>query len=153
MTPYADTNLFTRLYLDLPEARAADRLVAAARSGKASLLPVIWLHRIELANAFEFSVWLGRQPGHPAVTPQQAAAAWATFREDIEAETFLQPVRPDLSALEASFEDLSHRHTARHGFRTCDLLHVAAARTLGCDAFWSFDERARKLAALEGLSI
>ena len=49
------------------------------------------------------------------------------------------------------FEDLVHRHTARHGFRTYDILHVATALTLGCENFWSFDERANKLAALEGL--
>ena len=43
------------------------------------------------------------------------------------------------------------QHTARHGFRTYDLLHVASALTLKCDGFWSFDPKASKLAALEGL--
>ena len=34
-----------------------------------------------------------------------------------------------------------------------DLLHVASALVLACDTFWSFDPKASKLAALEGLRI
>ncbi|MBI4024534.1 MAG: hypothetical protein HY360_06100 [Verrucomicrobia bacterium] len=34
----------------------------------------------------------------------------------------------------------------------CYLLHVSAALLLGCDSFWSFDAKASKLAALEGLA-
>ncbi|MDO8543699.1 MAG: type II toxin-antitoxin system VapC family toxin [Opitutaceae bacterium] len=153
MKPYADTNFFTRLYLDLPESAEADQWLAAARSGNASPVPVTWLHRMELVNAFEFSVWLGRQGGHPFVSAQQAAVALATFGEDVGGGTFLRVARPDSSALEAVFEETSLRHTARHGFRTYDLLHVVSARILGCDHFFSFDLRARKLAALEGLKV
>lgn len=53
--------------------------------------------------------------------------------------------------LEGQFEELSLRHTAKHGFRTYDLLHVSSALVLGCDTFWSFDPKASRLAALEGL--
>lgn len=38
-----------------------------------------------------------------------------------------------------------------HGFRTYDIIHVATALALGCDTFWSFDQKARKLANLQGL--
>lgn len=153
MKPYADTNFFTRVYLDLPESEEADRLLATARSGDSPPLPITWLHRMELINAFEFSVWLGKQGGHPAVSPQQAAVALATFQQDVEAKTFLRLARPDLPALESMFEETALRHTARHGFRTYDILHVVSARLLGCDQFFSFDRRARKLAALEGLTV
>lgn len=153
MKPYADTNFFTRIYLNLPESAQADRLLAAARSGDASPLPVTWLHRMELVNAFEFSIWLGKQGGHPAVSLQQAAVALATFHEDVEARTFLRVVRPELPPLESLFEEAALRHTARHGFRTYDILHVVMARLLGCEQFFSFDQRARKLAALEGLTV
>ena len=117
MKPYADTNFFTRVYLDLPESDRADRLLAAARSGDSAPVPVTWLHRMELVNAFEISVWLGKQGGHPVVSLQQAAVALATFHEDLAARTFLRVVRPDLSALETMCEETSLRHTARHGFR------------------------------------
>ncbi len=151
MKPYADTNLFTRFYLDLPESEAADALVAEVQSGEVAPLPITWLHRIELVNAFEHSVYLGRQPDHPRVASEQAAIALATFREDLAAQEFFRPVRLPEAELEKQAEALALRHTAKHGFRTYDLLHVAAALLLGCDTFWSFDARALKLARLEGL--
>ena len=45
------------------------------------------------------------------------------------------------------------RHTAKHGFLTYDMLHVASDLLLGCDTFWSFDIQVRKLAELEGLNV
>jgi predicted nucleic acid-binding protein len=57
------------------------------------------------------------------------------------------------SEVERQFEELSLRHTARHGFRTYDLLHVASALALKCDTFWSFDSKASKPAELEGLKV
>src|SRR5580658_2298822 len=103
MKPYADTNFFTRLYLPLPESEKADRLLESARKGPA--VPVTWLHRMELVNALELSVWLGRQGGHPAVSAQQAAVALATFQGDLAARTFLTPASPDFTRLEAWFEE------------------------------------------------
>jgi len=151
MKPYADTNFFTRLYLPLPESQGADRLLESARQGPA--IPVTWLHRMELVNAFELSVWLGRQGGHRAVSPQQAAIAFATFREDLEAKTYLAPATVDTTRLETWFEETAGRHTAKYGFRTYDILHVVSARILGCDFFFSFDQKARKLAELEGMAV
>lgn len=151
MKAYADTNFFTRLYLPLPESDEADRLLDAARKGPA--VPVTWLHRMELINAFELSVWLGKQGAHPTVSPQQAAMAVATFREDLEAMAFLAPANPDPAKLASLFEETAQRHTAKHGFRTYDILHVVSARLLGCDSFFSFDQKARKLARLEGLDV
>jgi predicted nucleic acid-binding protein len=153
MKAYADTNFFTRVYLALPESAQADRLLESARRQELAALPVTWLHRMELANAFELSVWLSRQGGHLRVVAQQAATALATFQEDLVAQTFLTAVRPDFGAVEKLFGEIVGRQTAKHGFRTYDVLHVASARVLGCDAFFSFDERARKLARLEGLLV
>jgi predicted nucleic acid-binding protein len=153
MKPYADTNFFTRVYLALPESEKADRLLEVARKGDSPAVPVTWLHRMEIANALELSVWLGKQGGHPRVTSHQAAVAFATFKEDLDDQTFLLPAQTEPSDLHALFEETVARHTARHGFRTYDILHVVSARLLGCDHFFSFDERAKKLAALEGLGV
>jgi predicted nucleic acid-binding protein len=153
MKPYADTNFFTRVYLALPESEKADRLLDAARGGHSPALPITWLHRMELANAFELSVWLSKQGGHPRVSSQQAAVAFATFKEDLAEQKFLLPLQADPSDLRALFEATVARHTAKHGFRTYDILHVASAQLLGCDHFFSFDERARKLAKIEGLRV
>ena len=56
-----------------------------------------------------------------------------------------------LPELEAPLEELALSHTANHGFRTYDLIHVASALILNNSEFWSFDPKASKLAALEGL--
>ena len=151
MKPYADTNFFTRAYLSLPESDQADQLFALAQRKGASRLPVTWLHRMELTNAIQMSVWLGKQGGHPRVTPENAAVALETFRNDVAAENFLVPATVDISALQPFFEDTAARHTAKNGFRTYDILHVVSARLLGCDHFFSFDAKASKLAKLEGL--
>ena len=132
MTPYADTNFFSRVYLSLPNSDAADRLLETARKGDCPQLPVTWLHQMELANAFALSVWMGKQGGHPRVTPENAAVALHTFKSDLREEMFIRRATVEL--------------------RTYDILHIAFARLLGCDHFFSFDERARKLAALEGLT-
>lgn len=153
MIPYADTNFFTRVYLLLPESQQADNLFAIAKSKGAARLPVTWLHRIELANAIEMSVFLGKQGGQSRVSPQNAAVALETFREDISAETFLHSATIDVSAILPLFEEIAARHTAKHGFRTYDILHVVSARLLGCDHFFSFDAKANALAKLEGLKI
>lgn len=153
MKPYADTNFFTRAYLKLPDSGEADCLLAMAAEGKANPLPVTWLHRIETINAFQLHIFFARSPGQPYVTPEQAALALANYRDDLQRATFLTPAAIATVELERQFEDLSLRHTARYGFRTYDLLHVASALVLKCDGFWSFDPKASKLAALEGLKV
>src|ERR1035441_2170952 len=110
MKPYADTNFFTRVYLALPESEKADRLVDAARRGESPAVPITWLHRMELANAFELSVWLSKQGGHPRVSSQQAAIAFATFKEDLAEQKFLLPAQTDPSDLRALFEAAVARH-------------------------------------------
>ncbi len=56
-----------------------------------------------------------------------------------------------LSEIERDVESLVARYTARHGFRTYDILHVASARALGCSRFLTFDAKAQKLAQLVGM--
>lgn len=152
MTPYADTNFFTRLYLQLADTSEALELVEQATRKKASPLPVTWLLRLELINAIQFHVFAG-QTGQVRVTPEQAAMALATFREDVSQAEFLRLTPVPFEDLERQFQEMSLRHTARHGFRTYDLLHVASALVLECDTFWSFDSKASKLAHLEGLRV
>ena len=153
MKPYADTNFYTRVYLSLPESEQADLLFTLAKGRGAARLPVTWLHQMELANAIEMSVWLGKQGGRPHVTPQNAAVALETFRSDLAEEAFLHGATLEVSALQPLFQETSARHTAKHGFRTYDILHVVSARLLGCDHFFSFDAKANALAKIEGLKI
>ena len=82
MKPYADTNVLTRLYLNLPETPAASALLRASKT-TADRIPITWLHRVEFANAVEIHVFLGQQGGHIRVTPEQAALAHGLFADDL----------------------------------------------------------------------
>jgi predicted nucleic acid-binding protein len=152
MKPYADTNLFTRLYLQLPETPRALQWIGHAQRASAAAVPITWLHRMEFTNAVQQHVFAGNS-GQLRVTSEQAAIALMSFREDLSRDEFLHSAFVDLHELELQFEELSLRYTAKHGFRTYDLLHVASALLLKCDTFWTFDPKASKLANFEGLKI
>ncbi len=152
MKPYADTNFLTRLYLLLPGTSDAVHQMNRLRVSGKGVLPITWHHRLETINAFQLLVFSGhKMPHQPRVTFEQAAAAHASFRADLANPAFLQETPLAWSDLEREFEELALRHTAKHGFRTYDLLHVASALALKCDSFWSFDSKACRLAELEGL--
>ena len=138
MRPYADSNLFSRFYLRLSESEETAGLMEAARAEGTAPLPVSWLHRLEIVNALQLYVFAGKG-GQIRVTPEQAASAHATFITDLREGLFLRSAQVELPALAAQFEELALRHTAKHGFRTYDLIHVASALILNCDEFWSFD--------------
>jgi predicted nucleic acid-binding protein len=56
-----------------------------------------------------------------------------------------------LEDIATEYDSLVARYTAREGFRTYDVVHVASARILGCGKFLTFDDKAKKLAKLAGL--
>jgi predicted nucleic acid-binding protein len=154
MRPYADSNFLTRLYLLLPGTNDAIREMERLRNNGKESLPITWHHRLETVNAFQLLVFASAQSSNQSrITLEQAAAAQADFRSDIAKAAFFSAAPLGSGDLERQFEELSLRHTARYGFRTYDLLHVASALILKCDTFWSFDLKASKLAALEGLEV
>ena len=153
MKLYADTNFFTRFYFSLRESPVAAGLLVRAREREAAPLPVTWLHRLEVVNAFELHVFGARAQGLSRVTQRQAGAAQANFRTDLAQANFLQTAPLPEEKLRAECEELSLRHTARRGLRVYDVIHVASALLLGCDTFWSFDAKAARLAKLEGLKL
>ncbi len=153
MNPYADTNFYTRIYLQLPESRLADQLLRDALKNEARPLPLTWLLRVEIVNAFQLHVFQARDAGQSYISAQQAGLASQNFHNDAQSAEFLRPAVVPVADLEKKFEELSLRRTARHGFRTYDLLHVASAVLLECDTFWSFDTKASHLAKLEGLQV
>ena len=152
MKTYADTNFFTNLALPLAFTAEAQGLIAVAVAAGATPFPAPLLLRLEVANAFQRLVYETRH-GNPTarVTPEAALMAGGDFTDDLRNGIILRRVHLSESILERQFDLLCQRYTAKEGFRTYDLLHVSAALVLGCDAFWSFDTRARKLAKLTGL--
>ncbi len=151
MKVFADTNFYTNLWLELTHTDRANALYDNLLKSGGSL-PVTRLVRMELTNAFQRLVYESRHGSQGLrVSPESALAAHGDFDAELIAGDILVWQLISEDELEATFETLAYRHTATEGFRTYDLLHVAAALVLGCDTFWSFDARARRLAKLAGL--
>ena len=154
MKPYADTNFFMALFCQGPHESTSQQLHRQAGESGAEPYPVTMLGRMELINAFQQAVFFTKT-GVPGiqVSWEHALAAEALFFEQLARGQFWRPVVVSERLLERQFQDIAHRHTAKEGFRTYDILHVSSALVLGCNAFWSFDKKAKKLAKLEGLDV
>lgn len=151
---YADTNFLTTLFCPGPNAHEAERLNDQAARTQAGPYPVTLLCRLEFVNALQQTVFATRHgvPGFH-ITPEHALVVEAEFHERLADGSLLYQAAISESEIEKQFHTLVHRHTAKEGFRTYDIMHIASALVLGCDTFWSFDAKAKKLAKLEGLKV
>jgi predicted nucleic acid-binding protein len=141
LSAYADTSFLVSLYtLDVNSPSAA-RLMRHAKL-RVAITP---LGELELVNAFQLRVF------RKELTPSEARASAALFRQDLEAGVFeMKPLSP------TAFERAKHlvrKRSAVLGTRTLDLLHVASALALQSDVFYTFDQHQLKLAKAEGLAL
>jgi len=132
----------------------ASRLNELAAEIQAGPYPVTLLCRLEFVNAIQLAVFATRHgvPGFQ-LAPEHALVLEAEFHEQLAEGNQMFHARPLDHEIERQVHTLVHRHTAREGFRTYDILHVSSALVLGCDTFWSFDAKAKKLAKMEGLEV
>ena len=142
MSGYADTGFLASLFLLKGTTAVAEKCMA----GLNAPLPLIPLAILELRNTFNLAVARKR------ITFVDRDALWRQFEAQIRGGLF---VETSLSAadLHARARELSDRHTPKLATRSLDLLHVAAAKLLNAREFYSFDERQRKTAAIEGLKV
>ena len=150
MNTYVDTNALVRFYL--PRNRQ-DLTKLPELLSYSNPFPVPQLLRMETLNAFQRLVFEWKHGRSWRVTPEIAAIATSQFDEDLEAQTFLKRTTIPLHELEMVFEKLVAKHSAKHGFRTYDILHVASALIMDCKSFLTFDVKVKMLAELEGLSV
>ncbi len=151
MTTYLDANFLVRMYLELPGCEEALQLVKSRRGRRSWPFPITNLLKMEVVNALYRLVFESRTGGQWRVTPESAAMAIGDFEQDLVEGLFLARSPLALEDIEPEFDDLAARYTARHGFRTYDVTHVASARTMGSKRFLTFDAKAKKLANLAGL--
>ena len=153
MRVFADTNFYVNLLIPLRHSEEALSLLPSIQQQNTSL-PITRLLRREITNAFQRLVFDSRQRAHDfRVTSEIALSARIQIDYEMESEEAMHWQEMDEVVLDAAFESLVYRHTAKHGFRTYDIQHVASALCLGSDQFWSFDRKARQLAELEGLAV
>ena len=151
MKTYLDANALVRYYLDLPGREVVANHFRDQQAAIAWPLPITDLLRFEVTNAFEQMVFASRHGKQIAVSPQMALAAQADFAQDLASGAQFKSVALTLADLEREFDALVRKYTAKHGFRTYDILHVSSALTLDCRCFVSFDIKANTLAKLIGL--
>jgi hypothetical protein len=142
MVAFADTGFVASLYLKDSTSAPARAAIQAAPT----VLPLTPLVLLELRNAINRAVQRQR------ITATQRDALW----QDVEADIgggFLVPTPVASDQLHQKARQLSDRHTPTLGTRSLDLLHLAAALLLEAEVFFSFDDRQRKAAASEGLTV
>ena len=142
MNAYADTGFVVTLYkLEITSERAAALMAKQTQSVRMSQLG-----EIEFTNALQLAVF------RKDLTPREAMLKKRLFQEDVANGIFtIVPV--PAATLFAKTAELAHRHSARLGTRSLDLMHIAAALLLGAETFFSFDERQLKAAKAEGLKV
>jgi predicted nucleic acid-binding protein len=138
---YFDSSLVVRLYF----RESGWRDVAARVNSLDEPLPLVFLHDIEVVNAFHRGVYEG------AVSPKQRDASLELFASDI-ADGLYRRIALDLGALTKRAVEISETWTAKMGGRSLDVLHVAAAENIGAGRFLTGDIRQRKLARAIGLA-
>ena len=148
MSAFADTSFLFAAYFE-----RGNSLRALARLQESTLpIRISTIVHYEFLNAVWFEVWR-RANGHlHSITQTQAQSALAAFDLDVE-QGIWEIHAPDLTSILARAESLTLRHTARHGARSLDLLHIATALETGSRQFLTFDEAQSRIAQAEHLEI
>lgn len=141
MSFYPESSFVISLYVPDRNAEAAVSAMRATRA-ESILTPLV---ELEVVNALEQRVF--RREASPA----EARRSRASFEQDLDAGVFRRVALPESVFVKA--RAIALQTTATVGTRVIDLLHVAAALELGAGAFFSFDERQRKLAGSQRLKL
>ena len=142
MVAYADTSFLLSLYTADAHHEKAESLVH--RMG----LPLVFtpLQRHELQNAVRLSVF------RKDMNAQEGGAVLDCIQADLRTG-FLQETNLVWTELFNISEVLSAEYTEALGTRGMDVLHVAAARTVGATDFLTFDGRQKVLAEKAGFKV
>ena len=104
------------------------------------------LHVLEVGNAFKLGIF------RELLTGAEATAAWKNLQRDLRSGRLVRATVewPSVFRIAARF---SEQHSAVHGTRSLDIIHVAAAKAMRVEEFVSFDARQRALASAIGLKV
>jgi len=146
---YGDTSLFVRMLL--PGGMQSKAKSAAEKiTAQLGFVPISSLARFETIQAIRFEAWRNKADKTKGIPLVRAEAALNLFLGEIG--TTFHLVAPAWENAFAQAELLS-RTTADRGWRTVDMLHVAAATASGATEFYSFDREQNLLAKEQGLKV
>lgn len=152
MRTYADTSFLVKLLSQEPGTAAA--VGAYRRLGRP---PVFFLplHGLEVANAIRQRAFHRRHTmpssGRIAIR-RECESSLGLIQAFISRRAFIEISHDMDSAIECA-RNLSAKQTVRLGCRGFDLLHVALALELECEAFLTADRIQGALARAEGLDV
>jgi predicted nucleic acid-binding protein len=139
---YADSSFLVSLHR--ADAFHEDANTFMAKAGLS--LAFTPLHRIEVRNALRNAVAGGE------MNRAERNLAFRQIDEDLR-DGLMVHTALNWTDVFRRADELSEAHSATHGQRTMDLLHVAAALDCGATIFLTFDARQRKLAKATGLKV
>lgn len=140
MIAYADTGFLISLY-----GEDANSIAATALLKSRPVFSLTSLGELEFMTALELRVF------RKEWTRRVADLVREQFLGDQATGAFrIEPFHPEIWDTAVV---LSRRHSAVLGTRSLDFLHVASARVLRADVFFTFDERQRKAAKSEKLRV
>ena len=152
MRAYADTSFLVKLVTDEPDSEEA--MAEFRRLGFPPLF-FLPLHALEVTNAIRqraFHLRHSTKSGQRAAIARERDAALARI-ERWTTRGWLVEATADCDEALLRARTLSERHTERLGCRGFDLLHVALALELECEAFLTSDHVQGALACAEGLDV
>ena len=152
MRAYADTSFLVKLVTDEPGSEAT-----MAECRRLDFPPFFFLplHGLEVTNAIRHRAFhLRRSAGsrQRAAIARERDAALARIERWLK-RRWLIDAAADCDEALLRARTLSERHTERLGCRGFDLLHVALALELECEAFLTSDLVQGALARAEGLDV
>lgn len=152
MRAYADTSFLVKLLTQEPGTETA--IADYRRLGRPPLF-FLPLHDLEVTNAIRQRMFHQRRTmpsSARAAVRREADASLGLIQTYIARRAFIEVLHDMNSAIERA-RNLSARHTERVGCRGFDLLHVALALELECEAFLTTDRIQSALARAEGLEV
>lgn len=152
MRVYADTSFLVRLVTDESGSEAA---MAHFRRLEFPPLLFLPLHGLEATNAIRhraFHLRRSAERGRRAAIARERDAALARIERWLARGWLFEATADYDEALERA-RVLSESHTERLGCRGFDLLHVALALELECEAFLTSDRIQGALASAAGMEV
>jgi predicted nucleic acid-binding protein len=152
MRAYADTSFLVKLLTQEPGTTAAVDLFRGIGRPPVFFLP---LHALEVVNAIRQRAFHQRNSlpsSQRAAIKRESETSLALLEKYISRRAFVE-ISLDMDLALGRARELSEKHTERLGCRGFDLLHVALALELECEAFLTSDRIQGTLARAEKLKV
>ena len=152
MRAYADTSFLVKLLTQEPGTTTA--VADYRRLGRPPVF-FLQLHSLEVSNAIRQRAFHRRHTmpsSDRAAIKRERDTSFALLQKYVSRRAFIE-ISHDLDGAIERARSLSELHTERLGCRGFDLLHVALALELECEAFLTSDRIQAAVARAEGLDV